>query len=163
MATEFKNYIDGKWVASSLGATFENRNPANWDEVIGTFPISGDADVEAAVAAAVKAYESWRLMPAPARGDIMRRAGDIMLRRKDELAAIMTREMGKTIAETRGDAQEGIDTAFYCATEGRRLFGINTPSELPNKMNLSFRVPIGVCGLITPWNFPMAIPTYYIY
>jgi aldehyde dehydrogenase (NAD+) len=163
MATEFKNYIDGKWVAASGGATFENRNPANWDDIIGTFPLSGDDDVEQAVAAAAKAYETWRLMPAPARGDIMRRAGDIMLRRKDELAAIMTREMGKTLTETRGDAQEGIDTAFYCATEGRRLFGINTPSELPNKLNLSFRVPIGVCGLITPWNFPMAIPTWNLF
>lgn len=163
MATEFKNFIDGKWVASSLGATFENRNPANQEDIIGSFPISGEADVEAAVAAAAKAYDAWRLMPAPARGDIIRKAGEIMVARKDELAAIMTREMGKTLTETKGDAQEGIDTAFYCATEGRRLFGINTPSELPNKMNLSFRVPIGVCGLITPWNFPMAIPTWNLF
>src|SRR5688572_18301981 len=163
MSATYKNYIAGVWCDSSNGATFENRNPADWLDVIGTFPLSTADDVERAAAAAQKAYESWRLMPAPHRGDICRRAGEIMMRRKDEIAAIMTREMGKTLTETKGDVQEGIDTAFYCATEGRRLFGINTPSELPNKLNLSFRAPIGVCGLITPWNFPMAIPTWNIF
>jgi len=163
MAQKFQNYINGVWCDSSNGQTFENRNPANWDDVIGTFPLSTTDDVERAANSAAEAYRSWRLVPAPTRGDICRRAGDIMVRRKDEIAAIMTREMGKTLTETRGDVQEGIDTAFYCATEGRRLFGINTPSELPNKLNLSFRVPIGVCGLITPWNFPMAIPTWNIF
>lgn len=163
MATEYKNYIAGKWQASSDGKTFENRNPANWNDIIGTFPLSTKTDVDIAVSAAEKALASWRLVPAPARGEIIRKAGEIMLRRKEEIAALMTREMGKPLAETRGDVQEGIDTAFYCATEGRRLFGLNTPSELPNKLNLSFRVPIGVCGLITPWNFPMAIPTWNIF
>lgn len=163
MSATYKNYIAGVWCDSSNGATFENRNPADWLDVIGTFPLSTVDDVDRAAEAAHKAYESWRLMPAPHRGDICRRAGEIMMRRKDEIAAIMTREMGKTLTETRGDVQEGIDTAFYCATEGRRLFGINTPSELPNKLNLSFRAPIGVCGLITPWNFPMAIPTWNIF
>lgn len=163
MAKEFKNYINGEWRASSTGKTFENRNPANWDEVLGTFPLSGEKDVDEAAAAALAAFKSWRLVPAPERGDIIRRAGDIMARRKNELARVMTREMGKTFTETKGDAQEGIDTAYYCATEGRRLFGINTPSELRNKLNLSFRVPVGVCGLITPWNFPMAIPTWNIF
>jgi alpha-ketoglutaric semialdehyde dehydrogenase len=163
MSATYQNYIDGLWCDASNGATFENRNPANWLDVIGTFPLSTAEDAERAAEAAHAAYESWRLMPAPHRGDICRRAGDIMLRRKDEIARIMTHEMGKTLTETRGDVQEGIDTAFYCATEGRRLFGINTPSELPNKLNLSFRVPIGVCGLITPWNFPMAIPTWNIF
>jgi acyl-CoA reductase-like NAD-dependent aldehyde dehydrogenase len=163
MAQKFQNYIGGTWQDSSNGNTFENRNPANWDEIIGLFPLSAVSDVDVAVKAAAEAYKTWRLIPAPARGEICRKAGEIMVARKEEIAAIMTREMGKPLAETRGDVQEGIDTAFYCATEGRRLFGINTPSELPNKMNLSFRVPIGVCGLITPWNFPMAIPTWNIF
>lgn len=161
MATAFKNYINGEWIGSS--STFENRNPANWDEVLGTFPRSTAEDVDRAARAAHEAYKEWRLVPAPHRGDIMRRAGEIMLRRKDEIARVMTREMGKPLTETKGDVQEGIDTAFYSATEGRRLFGINTPSELRNKLNLSFRVPVGVCGLITPWNFPMAIPTWNIF
>ena len=163
MARQFQNYLGGVWCDSSNGKTFENRNPANWDEVLGTFPLSTKEDVDRAANAALAAYREWRLVPAPERGDIMRRAGDIMLSRKNEIAEIMTREMGKPLTETRGDVQEGIDTAFYCATEGRRLFGINTPSELRNKMNLSFRMPVGVCGLITPWNFPMAIPTWNIF
>lgn len=163
MAKEFKNYIAGEWRASSTGKTFENRNPANWDEVLGTFPLSGEKDVDEAAAAALNAFKTWRLMPAPQRGDIIRKAGDIISARKEEIARLMTKEMGKPVTETKGDVQEGIDTAYYCATEGRRLFGINTPSELPNKMNLSFRVPVGVCGLITPWNFPMAIPTWNLF
>ncbi len=163
MPQKFQNYINGAWRDSSDSKTFENRNPANWGDIIGTFPLSTVSDVHDAAQAATEAFKKWRLIPAPSRGEICRKAGEIMLRRKDEIAAIMTREMGKPLAETKGDVQEGIDTAFYCATEGRRLFGINTPSELPNKMNLSFRVPVGVCGLITPWNFPMAIPTWNIF
>ncbi|MDP4219750.1 MAG: aldehyde dehydrogenase family protein [Bacteroidota bacterium] len=163
MAQKFQNYIGGSWSDSGSGKTFENRNPANWEDIIGQFPLSTAADVNSAALAAAKAFKSWRLVPAPARGEICRKAGEIMLRRKEEIAAAMTREMGKPLTETRGDVQEGIDTAFYCATEGRRLFGYNTPSELSNKLNLSFRVPVGVCGLITPWNFPMAIPTWNIF
>jgi alpha-ketoglutaric semialdehyde dehydrogenase len=163
MSPKFQNLIAGKWCDSASGKTFENRNPAHWDEVLGTFPLSTIEDVDHAASAALEAYRKWRLVPAPERGNILRRAGEIMVQRKDEIAEIMTREMGKPLVETRGDVQEGIDTAFYCATEGRRLFGINTPSELHNKMNLSFRMPVGVCGLITPWNFPMAIPTWNIF
>lgn len=163
MAKKFQNFIGGKWIDAQSGETFENRNPANWDEVIGTFPKSGKADVDEAVKAARKAYESWRLVPAPKRGDILRRVGDLMVARKEELARQMTREMGKVLAETRGDVQEGIDTAYYAATEGRRLFGHTVPSELPNKFNMAIRVPIGVAGIITPWNFPMAIPTWKIF
>ncbi len=163
MPTHFQNFIDGHWCDSSDGRTFENRNPANWNEILGTFPLSIKQDVDRATQAALEAFRQWRFVPAPERGNILRKAGDIMVRRKNEIAAIMTREMGKPLTETKGDVQEGIDTAFYSATEGRRLFGINTPSELPNKMNLSFRVPIGVCGLITPWNFPMAIPSWNIF
>lgn len=160
--TTFHNYINGAWVPSASGSFFENVNPADSSDVIGHFPLSDQADVDAAVHAASVAYRTWRLMPAPKRGDILRRAGDIFLRRKDELAAIMTREMGKPVFETKGDIQEAIDTAYYSATETRRLFGYNTPSELANKMNLSFRMPIGVCGIITAWNFPIAVPSWKI-
>jgi acyl-CoA reductase-like NAD-dependent aldehyde dehydrogenase len=163
MAQKFQNFIAGQWCDSSNSKTFENRNPAVWSEVLGTFPLSTKEDVDRAAQAALAAFREWRLVPAPERGDILRRVGDLMVKRKDEIASIMTREMGKPLTETRGDVQEGIDTAYYSATEGRRLFGINTPSELRNKLNLSFRVPVGVCGLITPWNFPMAIPTWNLF
>jgi aldehyde dehydrogenase (NAD+) len=163
MAKKFQNFIDGKWVDAISGKTFENRNPANWDEVVGTFPKSGKEDVELAIRAARRAFEEWRLVPAPKRGDILKKVGDIMVAKKEELAQLMTREMGKVLAETRGDVQEGIDTAFYAASEGRRLFGHTVPSELPNKFNMAMRVPIGVAGIITPWNFPMAIPTWKIF
>ncbi|MDB5035896.1 MAG: Aldehyde Dehydrogenase [Chlorobi bacterium] len=162
MAETFKNYINGAWVDSRSGASFENRNPADRDDVIGTFPQSDATDVEAAARAAAEAYKTWRLIPAPKRGDMLRAAGDILVRRKDELARAMTREMGKPVFETKGDVQEAIDTAYYAATETRRLFGYNAPSELANKVNLSFRVPIGVCGIITAWNFPMAVPSWKI-
>ncbi len=163
MAKQYKNHINGKWVDARSGKTFENRNPSNWEEVLSTFPLSGKEDVDDAVMAARKAFESWRLMPAPARGDILRKVGDLMTARKDDLAKTMTKEMGKVLLETKGDVQEGIDTAYYAAAEGRRLFGHTVPSELPNKFNMAMRVPIGVAGLITPWNFPMAIPTWKMF
>ena len=161
---EFKNLINGEWKPSSNGKYSENRNPASWNEdLIGKFPLSTEEDVNEAVKAARQAYKKWRLIPAPKRGDVLKEVGDIMFARKDEIAFEMTREMGKVFAETKGDTQEGIDTAYYAASEGRRLFGMNAPSELANKMNLSFRIPIGVAGIITPWNFPMAIPTWKIF
>lgn len=161
---EFKNFINGEWKPPLSGKYSENRNPANWDDdLIGLFPLSTEEDVTEAVSAAREAFKKWRLVPAPKRGDVLKVVGDILLERKEEIAFEMTREMGKVFAETKGDTQEGIDTAYYAASEGRRLFGINTPSELPNKMNLSFRMPIGVAGIITPWNFPMAIPTWKIF
>jgi len=163
MAEKFQNYIGGKWVDAKSGQTFEDRNPADWNEVVGVFPKSSKEDVDEAVKAAREAFKSWRLVPAPRRGDIVRKAADLLVARKEEIARLMTREMGKILTETRGDVQEGIDTGYYAATEGRRLFGMNAPSELPNKMNLSFRMPIGVVGIITPWNFPMAIPTWKIF
>ncbi len=163
MAKKFQNFIDGQWVDAQSGNTFENRNPARWDEVVGVFPKSGKQEVDRAVKAARKAFDSWRLVPAPKRGDIMRKVGDLMVAKKEELARQMTREMGKVLAETRGDVQEGIDTAYYAASEGRRLFGHTVPSELPNKFNMALRVPIGVAGIVTPWNFPMAIPTWKIF
>ena len=156
----FKNFINGEWVATKSGRTVENRNPANTDEVIGLFPASTQEDVDAAVSAAKAAYAKWRLVPAPKRAEILFRAADLLVKRKEEFSVDMTREMGKVLAETRGDVQEAIDKTYYMAGEGRRLFGQTTPSELPNKFAMSVRQPIGVCGLITPWNFPMAIPSW---
>jgi len=163
MPKTFKNFIDGKWVAPTTGTYFENRNPADTRDLIGRFPDSGAADVKAAVRSAQRGFEIWRRTPAPARGDVLRRLGDLLTTHKEELADAMTREMGKVLAETRGDVQEGIDTAFYAATEGRRLFGHTVPSELRDKWAMSFRRPIGVAGLITPFNFPLAIPTWKMF
>ena len=160
---KYQNFINGKWVDAHSGEVFEDRNPANWKEVVGTFPKSSKEDVEDAVRAARKAFEKWRLVPAPKRGDILKTVGDLMVDRKEEIARTMTREMGKVLVETRGDVQEGIDTAYYAASEGRRLFGRTVPSELPNKFNMSIRMPVGVAGIVTPWNFPMAIPTWKIF
>ena len=162
MPDTFKNYINGEWVDAIAGATFENINPADRDDIVGTFPSSSAEDVARAAEAAAIAYQKWRLVPAPKRGDMLRVAGDILMRRKEELARAMTREMGKPVFETKGDVQEAIDTAYYSATETRRLFGYNAPSEMSNKVNLSFRMPVGVCGIITAWNFPMAVPSWKI-
>ena len=155
----FKNFVGGDWVPPVGGEYFENRNPADVTDVVGRFPLSGSADVERAVESAQRGFETWRRTPAPVRGDVLRRVGDILTARKDEIADLMTREMGKPLAETRGDVQEGIDTAYYAASEGRRLFGHTVPSELRNKWAMSFRRPIGIAGIVTPFNFPMAIPT----
>ncbi|HZF67766.1 MAG TPA: aldehyde dehydrogenase family protein [Gemmatirosa sp.] len=156
----FQNFIAGEWVAPSTGEHFENRNPADARDLIGCFPKSGRADVDRAVASAKRGFEQWRKTPAPARGDVLRRVGDLLSTRKEEIANIMTREMGKPLQETRGDVQEGIDTAYYAAVEGRRLFGHTVPSELRSKWAMTYRRPIGVCGLVTPFNFPLAIPTW---
>jgi acyl-CoA reductase-like NAD-dependent aldehyde dehydrogenase len=158
-----KNFIAGNWVPPVEGKHFDNQNPADTRDVVGRFPQSTAADVAAAVASAKRGFELWRRTPAPARGDVLRRAGEILIDRKEELADVMTREMGKPLAETRGDVQEGIDTAFYAATEGRRLFGHTVPSELRNKWAMSYRRPIGVAGIITPFNFPLAIPTWKMF
>lgn len=157
--TTYKNFIGGEWVDSSTGKGIENVNPAT-GELVGIFPASSAADVNRAVEAAKNAFEGWRLMPAPKRAEILFRAARILTERKEEIARDMTREMGKVLAETRGDVQEAIDMTFLMAGEGRRLFGQTTPSELPNKFAMSVRSPIGVCGLITPWNFPIAIPSW---
>jgi len=163
VANLFNNYIDGKWQPAKSSKTFENRNPANNNDLIGLFPASDAADVDAAISAAKKAFASWRLVPAPKRGEILYRVGELLKKYKEELARIETREMGKVLKETRGDVQEGIDCAFLNAGEGRRLFGETTPAELPDKFAMSVRMPIGVCGLITPWNFPLAIPTWKLF
>ncbi len=158
-----KNYIDGIWQEASAGAVFKDVNPAVNSDVIGSFPESGVEDVDDAVRAARKAFRTWSRMPAPARGDILRRIGDVLTERKSELAFQMTREMGKPFFETKGDVQEAIDTAYYAATETRRMFGHTVPSEMPNKFNMSLRRPIGVCGVITAWNFPVAVPTWKMF
>lgn len=159
----FSNFIAGEWIAPSTGEYFQNVNPADTRDLIGEFPLSGAADVERAVKSAQRGFARWRATPPPLRGDVLRRVGDLLASRKEEIAVLMTREMGKPLAETRGDVQEGIDTAYYAATEGRRLFGHTVPSELRNKWAMSFRRPIGVCGLITPFNFPLAIPTWKMF
>ena len=158
----FLNYIDGAWVPSQSGGTFENRNPANRDDVIGLFQDSNAEDVESAVRAAERAYCSWRLVPAPKRAEVLFAAAQIIAARKEEFARDMTREMGKVLEETRGDVQEAIDMTYFMAGEGRRQYGQTVPSELRDKFAMSIRQPLGVCSIITPWNFPMAIPSWKI-
>jgi alpha-ketoglutaric semialdehyde dehydrogenase len=162
VADDQRNFIGGKWVPAESGDTFESRNPANQDEVLGTFPRSGSEDAARAVEAARDAYRDWMQTPVPERADYLLRAGLILERRKEELSELMTREMGKTLKESRGDVQEGIDFCFYMAGEGRRFFGHTVPAELRNKFSMTVRHPIGVVGLITPWNFPIAIPLWKI-
>lgn len=158
----YQNFIDGAWVSSVTGEVFENRNPARTDDLIGYFQKSSSADVEAAVDAARRAYRSWRLVPAPRRAEILYRAAQLFAARKDTFAHDMTREMGKVLAETEGDVQEAVDMSYLMAGEGRRLHGQTTPSELRNKFAMSVRCPIGVCGMITAWNFPIAVPSWKV-
>jgi alpha-ketoglutaric semialdehyde dehydrogenase len=160
---QFNNFIAGSWVPPDSGEFFENRNPADRDDLIGTFPLSGATDVQRAVESAKRGFTQWKGTPAPARGDVLRIVGDLLSKRKEEIADLMTREMGKPLTETRGDVQEGIDTAYYAASEGRRLFGHTVPSELRNKWAMSYRRPIGIAGLICPFNFPLAIPTWKMF
>ena len=160
-AKTFQNYIAGEWVDAASGETFESASPAD-GETIGVFPRSGAEDVGRAVAAAKEAYEDWRLVPAPKRGEILFRFAQLLAESKEELAQLMAHEMGKVLPEARGDVQEAVDMAYYMGGEGRRLFGQTTPSELRDKFNMSVRQPIGVVGVITPWNFPIAIPSWKI-
>jgi acyl-CoA reductase-like NAD-dependent aldehyde dehydrogenase len=156
----FGNYIAGRWVKPQSGEYLENRNPADTREVVGRFPASNADDVNAAVSAAQAAFPKWKATPAPKRAELLYKLGQLLLGYKEQFANDMTREMGKVLKETRGDVQEAIDMTFYTAGEGRRLHGYTTPSELPDKLAMCVRQPIGVCGLITPWNFPMAIPSW---
>ncbi len=159
----YRNLIGGEWLPAKSGKTLLNLNPADHTDIVGAFPSSHAEDVELAVAAAKKAYATWRLVPAPKRAEVLVRAGILLQERKEKFAHDMTREMGKVLAETRGDVQEAIDEAFYVAGEGRRLFGVTAPSELQSKFAMSVRMPVGVVGLITPWNFPMAIPSWKLF
>ncbi len=160
MATTLRqsqNFIGGEWVDAASGETFESTSPAD-GETIGVFPKSGPDDVDRAVEAAKEAYEDWRLVPAPKRGELLYRFAQLLVEHKTELTDLMAHEMGKVKAEAGGDVQEAIDMSYYMGGEGRRLFGQTTPSELRDKFNMSVRMPIGVVGAITPWNFPIAIP-----
>src|SRR5260370_280584 len=158
----YKNFINGEWVHPRSGNAYENRNPADTDELIGMFVSSTAEDVDFAVDAANLAYKKWRLVPVPKRAQLLFHAAELLVEHKEPFAKDMTREMGKVLAETRGDVQEAIDMTYYMAGEGRRLFGQTTPSELPDKFAMSVRQSIGSCGMITPWNFPMAIPSWKI-
>jgi alpha-ketoglutaric semialdehyde dehydrogenase len=159
-ANTYHNYINGQWVPSSSGEWSENRNPADTRDLIGRFPQSSQDDVDEAVAAARQAFDGWRRTPAPKRAELLFKLGEILVRDKQQLTADMTREMGKVLKEAGGDVQEAIDCTYYTAGEGRRLHGFTTPAEMPNKFAMCVRQPVGLCGLITPWNFPMAIPSW---
>ena len=156
----YQNYIGGKWVPSESGEVFENLNPADTRDVIGRFPLSTSEDVNNAVNAAQQAFPRWKQMPAPRRAELLFRLGEILIRDKEQYTADMTREMGKVLKEAGGDVQEAIDCTYYTAGEGRRLHGFTTPAEMPDKFAMCVRQPVGLCGLITPWNFPMAIPSW---
>src|SRR5436305_12847214 len=156
----FRHFIAGEWVDSTSGLTFESHNPADRRDIVGRFQHGTPADVAMAVRAADTAGAMWRRTPAPKRGEILYRFGALLAEHKERISRAITREMGKVLAEARGDVQEGIDIAFLMAGEGRRMFGDTVPSELPDKWAMSIRQPIGVAGIITPWNFPMAIPCW---
>lgn len=157
------NYIDGRWVPGSTGETFLDTNPARPDEVIGEFQRSGPDDVDDAVAAAVGAQDEWRRTPAPLRGEIVARATRILVERKPELAEIITREMGKVLVDSGYDVQGAITSGEYMAGEGRRMFGDTVPSGLPNRLAMTVRAPVGVVGIITPWNLPMLMPAWKLF
>jgi acyl-CoA reductase-like NAD-dependent aldehyde dehydrogenase len=159
---EFQNYIGGKWQPGRAGLTFDAVNPAN-EEVLARIQAADVADVDAAVQSASQAFKSWRLTPAPLRGEVLYRIGELLKVRKEELARLLTQDMGKVIAEARGDVQEAIDMAFYMGGEGRRLLGYTAPVEMPNKFGMAVRDPSGVAGIITPWNFPIAVPSWKIF
>ncbi len=156
----YKNYIGGEWVKSASGEFFENINPADTSDVVGRFPLSNEEDVNRAVEVAKNAATRWRRTPAPKRAEILFRLARILERDKEKFSREMTREMGKVLKETGGDVQEAIDCTYFTAGEGRRLHGFTTPAEMPNKFAMCVRQPVGICGLITPFNFPMAIPSW---
>jgi aldehyde dehydrogenase (NAD+) len=159
-AAKYFNYIGGEWVKSSSGEWFDNVNPADTNDIIGRFPKSNADDVNAAVAAAAEAADRWRRTPAPKRAELLFNLAEIIRDNKDRYTQEMTREMGKVLKEAGGDVQEAIDCTYYTAGEGRRLHGFTTPAEMPNKFAMCVRQPVGLCGLITPFNFPMAIPSW---
>jgi alpha-ketoglutaric semialdehyde dehydrogenase len=161
MCLMYRNCIAGEWVDSLSAVRFSSYNPAN-GELIGEAPKCGPEDAARAVEGAVKAFERWRRVPAPKRGEILFQIAQKLVAEKEQLARLMTREMGKVLPEARGDVQEAIDMAFYMAGEGRRLFGYTSPVELPDKFGMAVRDPVGVVAAITPWNFPIAIPGWKI-
>ena len=156
----YKNFMGGVWMESASEKTFKSYNPAHTGQELGEFQDSNEFDINQAVAFAKDAFKMWKNTPAPKRAEILFKAAQIMERDKECIAKGMTQEMGKIISETRGDVQEAIDMAYYAAGEGRRLSGETNPSELKDKMVMTIRQPIGVVGAITPWNFPIAIPSW---
>jgi aldehyde dehydrogenase (NAD+) len=154
------NYIDGQWCEARSGLTLDDDNPSDWRDRVAVYARSGAEEIDAAVTAARRAFRSWRLVPAPRRAEYLQRIGELLHARKEELAQLMSREMGKVLIEARGDVQEAIDCAYYYAGEGRRLFGHTAPSEMGDKFAMAIRQPVGVAALITPWNFPVAIPCW---
>ena len=160
MIREIRNFIGGDWIPAAGGHRFQSLNPADTRETVAEAPLSGRPDMDRAVAAARVAFHSWHLVPAPRRGEILYRAAELLARHKAELGELVTREMGKILIEGLGDVQEAIDMAFYMGGEGRRLLGYTAPVEMPNKFGMAVRDPSGVVGIITPWNFPMAIPAW---
>jgi aldehyde dehydrogenase (NAD+) len=159
---EFQNYVGGKWINGHGDTTFDSINPAN-EAVLACIHAADVSDVDLAVQAAQKAFRSWRLTPAPLRGEILFKIGDLLKHKKEELAVLLTEDMGKVITEARGDVQEAIDMAYYMGGEGRRLLGYTAPVEMPNKFGMAVRDPSGVVGIITPWNFPIAVPSWKIF
>src|SRR5512134_1382798 len=157
---EFENYINGKWIDGSH--TFQTINPAN-EELLAEVAQAEPSDVASAVDAATEAFKAWRLVPAPLRGELLFKIGDILKQKKEELARLLTQDMGKVISEARGDVQEAIDMAYFMGGEGRRLLGYTAPVEMPNKFGMAVRDPAGIVGLITPWNFPIAVPSWKIF
>ncbi len=159
---EFSNYICGRWVEGCTGSVFRSINPAN-EAVVADIHAAGVADVDTAVEAATRAFDGWRLTPAPLRGELLYQVGELLKSRKEELARLLTQDMGKVISEARGDVQEAIDMAFYMGGEGRRLLGYTAPVEMPNKFGMAVRDPSGVAAIVTPWNFPVAVPSWKIF
>ena len=157
---EFQNYINGRWVEGRN--KFQTINPAN-EELLAEIAQAENSDVDLAVNAATEAFKSWRLTPAPLRGELLFKIGDILKQKKEELARLLTQDMGKVISEARGDVQEAIDMAYFMGGEGRRLLGYTAPVEMPNKFGMAVRDPAGIVGLITPWNFPIAVPSWKIF
>ena len=158
----YKNFIGGKWVESSSSKSVKNINPANTDDVIGTNRQATREEARAAVEAAAAALPEWRRTPPPARGKIVAKAARLMEAAKEELAQILTREEGKTISESRGELQRSINVAEFCAGESRRMNGETIFSELPSNFVYTIKQPLGVVACVTPWNFPVAIPTWKI-
>ena len=157
-----KNYIHGEWVASASKRSAPDINPANTDEVLCQAPLSTREEAQAAIRAAASAFPGWKATPAPVRGKMLFRAMELMRERSEELAAALTREEGKALKDSRGEVQRAINIMEFTAGEGRRLRGSTIPSELPNTFIYTVRQPVGVAGLLTPWNFPVAIPVWKI-
>ncbi len=159
MVDAVKNYINGAWVDARSGETFASYNPAT-EDILAYAAKSSAADVDDAVKAAKAAYKAWRLTPAPRRGEVLYKVAEILTQRKEHIARVMTQEMGKVLSEARGDVQEAIDMAYYMGGEGRRMLGYTAPVEMPDKFGMALRDSVGVIGLVTPWNFPVAVPSW---